>query len=382
MSEGHRKMKHSKINWDGLPNNFLSEWIISEHFERFKGATVKEVAEAYVGVYSTRPTSWLVFLTRNNNIARTKAISMEADPGLVRIPGMRRSKFLLPQSLAATVFSATRLSLANHEWRLRDVGLTLADYRQILPDLTEFTTSAPVRLQDIGNALGLTGSQARACVSVATYDGVLIRIPPPNIWSNRWLYAAAPSELLQSNDTLLTNEWLLQGIAVRYVEHYGPVTIDDLAWWLPVSKEKSRWLMENSRACEIGGGMWISITRQKLFEHCISKTAQKLNTDVRFLPAWDPLVMGYAPGSRQRICLGLDQVGGYDAAGNGLPVVLMGARAVATWDMKVNGSKRSIQIDLSNVTGKEQEDIQKAASIWANRIGAFYDPNNQIIYNG
>ncbi|WP_237388095.1 DNA glycosylase AlkZ-like family protein [Xenorhabdus sp. Sc-CR9] len=369
-------MKHSKINWDKQLNNFLAEWVISEHFERFERATVKEVAEAYIGVYSNRPTSWLAFLARNNNVERTKVISMEADPELVRIPGMRRSKFLLPQSLAATVFGATRLPLVNHEWRLRDVGLTLADYRKILSELTEFTISAPVRLKDIGNAFGLTGPQARAYVSVATYDGVLIRIPPPNIWSNRWLYAAPPNGLLQSNDTLLTSEWLLQDIAARYIKHYGPVTIDDLAWWLSISKERSRLLMESSMACEIGNGVWISITRQELFEQCISKTAQNLNTDVRFLPAWDPLVMGYAPGSRQRICLGLDKIRGYDAAGNGLPVVLMGARAVATWGMKVNGSKRSIQIDLSNVAGKEQEAIQGAAFIWANRIGAFYDPSN------
>ncbi|OTA14362.1 hypothetical protein Xvie_03782 [Xenorhabdus vietnamensis] len=371
-------MKHSKINWDGLPNNFLAEWIMSEHFERFKEATVEEVAEAYVGVYSTRPTSWLAILARNNNVDRPTVISMEANPDLVRIPGMRRSKFLLPQPLATIVFGATRLPLVNHEWRLCDVGLTLADYRQIIPDLVGFTTSAPARLKDIGNAFGLTGPQARACVSVATYDGVLIRIPPPNIWSNRWLYAAAPGGLLQGDSTSLNSEWLLRNIAIRYVEHYGPVTIDDLAWWLSISKEKSSLLMEDTGACEIGSGMWISMTRQELFEQCISQTTQNLNADVRFLPAWDPLVMGYAPGSKQRKCLGLDLVGGYDATGNGLPVVLMGAQAVTTWGMKVNGSKRSIQIDLSCVTGKKRDAIQKEASIWANQIEASYDPDKNI----
>lgn len=367
-------MVRGKTYWDELPNELLAEWIMSEHFERFEDSDLAEITEAYIGLYSTRPTSWLAVLARNRRIERTKVISMEDNSDLVRIPGMRRSKFLLPQSLAAMVFGATRLSLANHEWRLRDVKLTLADYWRILPSLTELTTGSPVRLQDIKNGLGLSGPQARACTTVATYDGALIRIPSSNPWSNRWLYAAAPSGLLQSDDTPIDREKLQLDIASRYIQNYGPVSVDDLAWWLAISKKTARSLLERTGAYEIGSGIWLSANRKDKFEQFISRAGQHLATGVRFLPAWDPLLMGYAPGSRQRDCLGLNQIGGYDAAGNGRPVVLIGSRAVTTWNSMKSGSKRLISLNLSHVVGKERKELQESALAWANQIGALYAP--------
>ncbi|AZV89955.1 hypothetical protein BUN12_1699 [Bacillus amyloliquefaciens] len=367
------KMVSGKTYWDELPNELLAEWIVSEHFERFEDSTLAEIAEAYIGVYSTRPTSWLAVLARNRSIDRTEVLSMETDPALVRIPGMRRSKFLLPQSLAATVFGVTRLSLADHEWRLRDVKLTLADYRRILPSLTELTTGSPVRLKDIGDALGLSGPQTRACTTVATYDGALIRIPSSNPWSNRWLYTAAPNGLLQSDDTPIDRERLQLDIARRYIQNYGPVSVDDLAWWMAISKKTARLLLERAGAYEIGSGIWLSANQKDKFEEFVLHAGQHSATGVRFLPAWDPLLMGYAPGSRQRDCLGLNQIGGYDAAGNGRPVVLIGSRAETTWRIMRSGSKRLISLDLSSFVGKERKDLQESVLTWANQIGAIYD---------
>src|SRR6218665_48817 len=140
------------------------------------------------------------------------------------MPGMRRSKFLLPHTLAGTVFGATRLPLAHHAWRWRDVGLGLGpgDYRRMLPELVagrqrgfcgvfwacggwagrlwgggEVFLWVFVGLQGIGSAgsaPGLPGPKARACTSVAAHDGALICVPAENPCSHRWLYSAAPEE--------------------------------------------------------------------------------------------------------------------------------------------------------------------------------------------
>jgi len=363
---------------DRLSDELLAQWIVSEHLERFKDATVAEVAEAYVGVYSTRPTSWLAVLARNRSLDQTTVISMETASDLVRIPGMRRSKFLLPQSLATMVFGATRLPLVDHEWRLRNVGLKLADFRRILPDILELTKDTPVRLQDIKDVFKLTGPQASACTTVATYDGTLIRTAPSNPWSNRWLYAAAPDRLLPSDDISLDRERLQRDIASRYIEHYGPVSVDDLAWWLAVSKKTARSLLEVSEVYEIVPGMWVSASRKDRFERHISRTDQHPATSVWFLPAWDPLLMGYAPGSRQRDCLGLDLIGGYDASGNGRPVALIGGRAVTTWRIVQSGAKRCLRLDLAHVSSEEETVLQEAALAWANQIGVLYELETDV----
>ncbi|AZD08538.1 hypothetical protein C4K26_3135 [Pseudomonas chlororaphis] len=362
---------------NGLTDTHLREWIVSEHFERLADATVAQIAQAYVGVYSARPTSWLAVMARNRNLDHKTVLAMENASDLLRIPGMRRSKFLLPGELAAKVFAATRLPLANHEWRLRDVGLGLDDYRRLLPTLVALSSGVSVRLQDIGGALDLPAPQARAVTSVAAYDGALVRIPAANQWSNRWLYSAAPDGLLPGDGVPLDRDSLLRDIAGRYLEHYGPVTVDDLAWWIGVSKESARTLLHACAARQVANQMWHSPAGLARLEQFLERAKAPATAQIRFLPAWDPLVMGYAPGSRQRDCLGLERVGGYDAAGNGRPVVLIGGRAVATWNTAAKGSKRFIAVDASTLAGQEREAVLQAASVLAQQIGAIHQIENQ-----
>src|SRR6218665_97266 len=87
------------------------------------------------------------------------------------MPGMRRSKFLLPHTLAGTVFGATRLPLAHHPSRPRAVGrgLVPAPHPPILPP-------------------------PPPCPSAAPHDGARICVPAENPCSHRWLYSAAPEE--------------------------------------------------------------------------------------------------------------------------------------------------------------------------------------------
>lgn len=363
---------------NGLTDTHLREWVVSEHFERLAQATVAQIAQAYVGVYSARPTSWLAVMARNRNLDRKSVLAMENDSELLRIPGMRRSKFLLPGELASKVFAATRLPLANHEWRLRDVGLGLEDYRRLLPALITFSNGVAVRLQDIGSALDLPAPQARALTSVATYDGALVRIPAANQWSNRWLYSAAADGLLPGDGVPLDRDSLLRDIAGRYLEHYGPVTVDDLAWWLAVSKETARALLQACAACRVADQMWHSQAGLARLEQFLQRDQALASAQIRFLPAWDPLVMGYAPDSRQRDCLELERIGGYDTAGNGRPVVLIGGRAVATWKTAAKGSKRFIAVDASTLGGQEREAVLQAAAVLAEQIGAIHSIENEI----
>src|SRR6218665_1628601 len=147
-----------------------------------------------------RPTRWLAVMARHRSLDRHTVLAMENATDLLRMPGMRRSKFLLPHTLAGTVLGATRLPLAHHAWRLRDVGLGLGlglgpgDYRRMLPELVACAKGAFVRLQGMGSAPGWPGPQARACTSVAAHAGALICVPAENPCSHRWLYSAAPED--------------------------------------------------------------------------------------------------------------------------------------------------------------------------------------------
>src|SRR6218665_2528661 len=54
-----------------------------------------------------RPTRWLAVMARHRSLDRHTVLAMENATDLLRMPGMRRSKFLLPHTLAGTVLGAT-----------------------------------------------------------------------------------------------------------------------------------------------------------------------------------------------------------------------------------------------------------------------------------
>ncbi len=362
-------MAHLEPRLKDVSDKSLIAFMMSEHFDQFSAATVREIAESYVGLYASRPTSWLAALARNKTLNKDDAIAMEVAPALLRVPGMRRSKFLLPQVLAKQVFDATRLPLEAHEWRLKEEGLTLATYRKLRTPLRKMTQDAPVRLKDIKEALSLSGGKSRAVVAVATYEGVLVRSPPPNVWSNRWFYRAAPAVF---SDTLVSPakvKTLQRDLAKRYIRQYGPVSEDDLAWWMGIAKGLARDLINAAEATEVLANLWLDPSRSSAFESRAEVPEDVTTDDVRFLPAWDPMMMGYAPGGLHRGALRLEDIGGYDASGNGLPVVLINGRAMTTWRTMLDGKTRLLSVDLTTLERDIRPVIEAAAEAWAKRIG-------------
>lgn len=355
------EFKSTELSPDAWANH-----LIARHVTELAGATVADMARHFLGIYAARPTSWMAAMARNTGLSQEEAVAMETDPVLLRLPGMRRSKFLVPEELARPVFVAPKLPLDSHEWRLKNVGIDLDTYRKYRAALIAQAADAPQRLVDLRKELGLNAEVLRAMVTVATYEGVLMRSAPPNAWSSRWLYHAAPAAGLDS-DTY--RDTALRRLAQCYIRQYGPVRKADLAWWLGVSDRLADSLIAQAGAVELVNGLWIDSSERTVIEARLNAQYSTGLDDVTFLPAWDPIAMGYAPRSPQRLALNLEQIGGYDPAGNGLPVVLYRGRAVTTWRTRLMNKKRILEVDTDGLEGKTRNAVVAAGQKWALRIG-------------
>ncbi|MDW6003513.1 DNA glycosylase AlkZ-like family protein [Vibrio mangrovi] len=347
----------------------LCRWLEKNHFEIFDNSSISEMSEAYLGVYANRPTSWLAILSRNSNLDMNTAIASEEECGLARVPAMRRSKFIAPLKLANQLFYATKSSPESHEWRLTDVGLTMGDYQRLFPKILLLAKEKAVKPKDVAISLSIQPAEARALINVATYMGDMVRIPSTSPWSNQWKYAPAPTSFGHDNSDMDT---VKISIISRYIDHYGPVTTNDIAWWTGFKKQEIASLLPSINAIEVDSGIWMTKSKIEQF-CCLEKENGTESREVRFLPAWDPLLMGYAPDSLVRTCLNLQQIGAYDSSGNGRPVIFLGSRAVACWQIKVVKSKRYMWIDKSGDSITNELDIiEQAAKEWAKRIDVIY----------
>ncbi|SFU55675.1 Winged helix DNA-binding domain-containing protein [Clostridium sp. DSM 8431] len=352
-----------------LEEDRLAKWIIYRHFVRFKDSDIKEISTSYLGVYSNHPTSWMAVLARNLNKSFHDAVNEEKDEDLVRVPAMRKSKFILSESIGEIIFKESRKGIEDHRWRLKDVGLTIEDYEKKLPKLRKITKNNPLKLNDIRESLELSSKEASAIVKVATYMGAVLRIPSDNPWSNRWMYKSAPDYFEEIDED---KDKLREEIAKRYVENYGPVTIEDLAWWMGTSIKKAASLMEKINVMRIDNDSFMSKeSYEEFLDFSLSKEEEEI---IRFLPDWDPLLMGYAPNSKVRKCLGLYDIKAYDSKGNGCSVIFIGCRAVALWKVLKKGKNRVITLEINK---KEYEKYNKLlkekAKEFAGRIDVVFN---------
>jgi DNA-binding MarR family transcriptional regulator len=364
--EGHKMNMINPVS--EVDQNILNAWLYRKHFEQLTEVDTLTIISHYLGIYSSQPTSWEAILARNPQISKLQVIDAENSGDLIRVPGMRRSKFLMPLDLGEMIFSATRLDISKHEWRLREVGLSVDDYQAQIPSILELTKNTSQSQRQIAKQLNIKSELVRAMIQVALYQGFLLRVPSDNEWSNLWQYQATPKAIIAKFDTnQTTNDSFYKTIANQYVENYGPISTKDLAWWLDISQKQAKQFLTNSDECEISEDYWLS--KHELNDFLNFKQVLEDET-IRFLPAWDPLLMGYAPQSQARMCFGLEGPIAYDQHGNGKPVIMIGNRCVANWYIKKDKKERQLFLEIDALKSNEREKVRGEARNWAVRIGA------------
>ena len=162
---------------------------------------------------------------------------------LARFRAMRLTMFIFPHDLLEIAAAATRHIAAPWAARwLRDSSLDQAGFARIADEVDAALTGNPMTVRDLRVALGvdktvdLPGIVGRMCDT-----GRLVGGAPPQSWRSpvrryhRW------EEVLPGVDPYRWDEQAAQVELVhRYVDSYGPVTINDISWWTGIAKSRCR----------------------------------------------------------------------------------------------------------------------------------------------
>ena len=289
-----------------------------------------------VAVYSSHPTAPLSLLVRCEGFTARDFVEMEERREVVRLPAMRQSVFLLPAESAPRIFAATRLPLEKHAWRLRYAGMSWDEYerlkRRVLGHARE-----PISPGDLRKVLGIEGSLMTA-VRVMTYEGVLLRVGaslrtdnPRYVATEAWL-----GRTLEEADPARSLEWL----AGEYLSGYGPARVEDFAWWSGIPKGRARSALEGAEVIDVGDGLLLPRDLLGDFERI--EPVDDGAVDV--LPKWDAYTMGHAADGRGRLVNDGHLRGAYSEAGDGLPLVLRGGRAVAGWSHRFQDGRMLVRV--------------------------------------
>ena len=305
-----------------------------------------EALRNVLAVYSAHPTAPLSLLARSAPFAPADFGELERTRQAVRVAGMRGSGFLAPAEAAGRMFAATRWTRAQIASRLRALGLDARRYAAMKPRILE-AAREPITPRELQRALGTDGSAVLAMRTMAR-EGLILRVGwDDRVRSDALRWVATRSWLghaLDESDADAARAWL----APAYLRAFGPARVDDVAWWIGISRGAAHAALEGAALAEVEDGLLLP---SELVEAYRSSPASAPDS-VDVLPKWDPYTMAYAPDGRGRLVADAHLPYAYSTAGNrvgattgdGLPLILVGGRAVASWEHRLDGRRMRVTL--------------------------------------
>lgn len=359
--------------------------LIARHHLAGDAPTPEAVVAALVALHATDPaTVYLSVLARSSATSITDvAASMYDRRILVRWMAMRRTLFVLDRDDVPLVQAAVSTPLAA---TLRRRLISLIDRNGIDPpveqDLEAWLAAIEAQIEQAVTRRGAaTGAELRAEVpalgatipartrseaaqgltspllTVMSTEGRLVRGAPVGAWTTRghrlepvarWWPDGLPERGTAEAQAALARRWL---------ERYGPATVEDLAWWTGWNKTVTRQALSTLDAEEVDlhGRPGIDLPDREA--PAVAKPVATL------LPALDPTPMGW---KHRDWFAAIDPAPLYDAAGNIGPTIWWHGELIGGWASTPTGIRTRILTDRGRAAAGA---VQTAAERLQDRIG-------------
>ena len=351
------------------------------------GKSARAVADDLLGLHATsNVTPYLSLFNRIEQFSPddlTKEIY--GTNGLVRVRAMRGTFFIVTRRLRSVIEAATQFSRKKINKSLAHAGISSSEFQRLsrliltslskdpktLPELKKDLTNTPLRTLDWRRGLRLT---RRTNLGVVVHLLLLerrVQSRPEAVswWDIDWdgygartftritkvryelvpPLASAPVGLEEARAKL----------AALYVKQYGPVSIDDVAWWMDESRPAAEKLLdgfsESVKRVRIQDSSEEFLVHQDDIEAL--QNAVEDETVTRFLPYEDPYSKGFK--LKDRIISPSTSRLVYPT-GNAMPTVVLGEKIIGTWNIVGDEKKPRLNVKkLTSVPRGSDEHISK-----------------------
>ncbi len=338
------------------------------------GASVESISADLVGLHATSQTSpYASLFARLPGFARDDLdVALYDRRSLVRWRCMRGTVFVIPTELLPVVFAATSFPVIRHARRFAEFrGVDGATYSAVVPRILRTLDEGALTSSQIRERLGADGGpDVAATVNLMCTEGLLLRDRPVGTWTDRRTTFVPLSEALPDVrlDSVRTDD-AVRTLVRAYVRGFGPVSDQDVSWWLGIGKQRVRHAFDQLE------GELVEVTLEGASEPHMVHAADLDDLSsvdlidephVALLPALDPLTMGYA--NRGRLVADAHCPWTFDMSRNMPATVLVNGRVAGVWDATPRETP-GILVHLFEHAGR---DMAEAVEARAAEMGAFW----------
>jgi len=221
-----------QMHWNQLRKQFLLDE---------KVANYKDIAKYQLGLHSTDYwTPYLSTWTRLGDFdAKDMFESLDNGKDLVRTHAFRTTVHVMHIENLSMIISATGPSLfkafRKDKYRKVDI-LSDREIEKMLISVKDALREKPLNTSELKKVVPDVGDHVRSALIMLMARGEVVRAKAPHARSNLTSYA-----LLENWVDGFKLETIDEGVALAdlirmHIERFGPVSIDDIAWWLRLSK--------------------------------------------------------------------------------------------------------------------------------------------------
>ncbi len=221
-----------QMHWNQLRKQFLLDE---------KVANYKDIAKYQLGLHSTDYwTPYLSTWTRLGDFdAKDMFESLDNGKDLVRTHAFRTTVHVMHIENLSMIISATGPSLfkafRKDKYRKVDI-LSDREIEKMLISVKDALREKPLTTSELKKVVPDVGDHVRSALIMLMARGEVVRAKAPHARSNLTSYA-----LLENWVDGFKLETIDEGVALAdlirmHIERFGPVSIDDIAWWLRLSK--------------------------------------------------------------------------------------------------------------------------------------------------
>jgi hypothetical protein len=332
---------------------------------------IVQIVKDIGGLHATSSTTpYLSLFARMHNFMRDnldEELYVKRNLGKIRC--MRKTLYILTKEMIPIACAATRgVVEKNSKQFLEFRGVPYKEYEEISKLILNILKNREMTALEVKKTLK-TQLNVSAILNLMCDQGLLMRGRPEKGWKDSRQKYSLFREYFPDMDFNKTSEKEATTLLVQnYLHSFGPVTENDIAWWIGLSKTKVREALNHIQdqiiRVEISNlkGNFITLHSDK---NLIMSTKNYKKRTVNLLPTLDPYLMGYKERERYLELGNYNKV--FDSTGNATSTILLDGRVVGVWDFSED-AEPTVKIFLfEEIEGSVLKEIR----LKAQKIGKF-----------
>jgi hypothetical protein len=329
---------------------------------------VVQIAKDIGGLHGTSATGpFLSLFARSHSFTRDDlAIEMAQKKNLARIRYVRNTIYILPKEFIPVAFAATSQMAEVTSARFSQyLGITPTQYGRISNKILKILKGRGLTTREIKKKLR-TSINVAPIVNLMCDKGLLVRSLPREGWKSTQHTYFLFEDYFPDLDLSSYDEKEARRIIVeQYLNSFGPVSEQDIAWWTGFPKSQVKEVLEDLgddvssvEIPELEKGYLVLPSERDAFQ----STEPPENPVVNVLPSLDPYMMGYRDRDRYLHPKHYKMV--FDRSGNATSIILLDGPVVGIWDLE----EPMVKIYYLKDVGR---DIRKKVRTRASDMGKF-----------